>query len=1078
MRIFEKKLRDLQLRQNLIIILRYVLIALTIFILSFDLFFIVQLLSANHLNKLYIFSISQKIFLFLVFFYLLWQAIRSSRSKLQTAKQLDEYNLDKTDTYQNALELQAEEIDPAILSRIQDRADRMAEHQIIKSDKSILSPIWKLFLIFYLSSAALFILNPQKFIAARDFFVLWEKPAIKHKDFVEVLPGNISVTRNSKVTIEVLNPEPDVEHKLFYMRELNWREESMPSWRRDFDNLDFSFSYYIKTPYAISDTFRVEVFELPIVTNIDVRLEFPGYTGMKNETLRNTTGNIRAIAGTRIFLNVQVNNPLHEMKIVFSDGRFKNMDRTGIKSFQTDFILEQSGSYHFSLIDVLGNTSKQLKKMLVALADEYPQIEITIPGKDTLLTQNMLLPLQFVASDDFGLADLQLFYQLNQNAADSLSILKKIAQFSINHNFIFNLSDLSLLPGDRITYWAQISDNSPARKTSQSKRFLARFPSIEEIYREIETQEQQKKEVLENTLQKSRELQEEFEEKRRELLKKQELDWEDKKDLENILNQQENLNKDVQQIAQDFQNLMNKFEDNQALSQETLDKMARIQELMEDIASEELQKAMDKLRDSLNDLDPDVLKKALEDFKFSLEDFSRKLDQTIKLLEDIKKEQAIQKALEIAEEMAEMQSSLNEKTKDKEIPDQQLQNEQQQIGERLESLEQQLEELARMMDEKDSELKKLLEELQENIKNSEISKDIQQSGENLQQGNRQQAQESQSSIQEKIDQMIKMLQVMKEKMSAGAQLNIMEALQTAIRKLMIFSQRHLDSQKRYSGDPYQILHDQIAIFEGINLTITELMQIPMIVLALGPKFFYDMNFTTSTYYEMFQYINDALNSKVPSYLSDIQKGINLMIFDLMQSSQNMQDGGSSGGMQSLMQSLQDMGQQQMMINMISKQLLQQMNNEGRMNQEMMSQAQRLARDEQRLAENLKRILQNDREAQKQTSALNQIIEDLEAISHDLKRGRIDQNLISKQEKILSRLLDAQRSIHKREFSQQRKGETRETDDWQMPENLKLEFEKMLRKAILDENMNEFPKEYQELIREYLKILNEKAGQAK
>ena len=179
-------------------------------------------------------------------------------------------------------------------------------------------------------------------------------------------------------------------------------------------------------------------------------------------------------------------------------------------------------------------------------------------------------------------------------------------------------------------------------------------------------------------------------------------------------------------------------------------------------------------------------------------------------------------------------------------------------------------------------------------------------------------------------------------------------------------------------------------------------------------------------------------------------------------------------MQSLMQALQQMSQQQLALNMMTQQLMLQLSEDGQMSQQMRSQAQRLASDEQRLAENLKRVLQTNRDAQNQTSAINQIIEDLEAISHDLKRGRLDNALIEKQERILSRLLDAQKSIHKREFSKKRKAEISEIEDWDLPEEIKLKFDKMRRKALLNDDYKDYPKEYQELIREYLRLLNEKA----
>lgn len=1073
MRNFEQKITKLQFRQNLIIGLKFALIALAVFILFFDVYFVIFSSATARVRELFLFALSIKVSLFLIFLYLALQANRLMKTKLEIARQLDEFNHDKADTYQNALELQTQDIDPGILSRILDRADAKAVNQEIKVKTGFLAPAWKVVLLLYLSSVLLFAMNPQTFLAARESFALRKMPKIKHKEFVELIPGNISVTRNSRVVIEILNPEPEVEHKFFYRLEDSWREEPIPENKKIFDNLDFSFSYFVQTPFATSDTFRVEVFELPIVTNIDVRYDFPDYTKLEPEFEPNSTGNLRALEGTKVTLNIDSNNPIEHGRIIFSTGDLQELERTGIKSFKTDFIVTKNASYHFLLQDVLGNTSRKISKSITVIHDTAPEIQISSPGTDTLITQNLLLPLQIIASDDFGLKNLKLYYQLNQGVIDSLTLQSRFPATSINFDYVFDMNEMELFPGDKVTYWVQISDNSPQTQIAESRHFIARFPSIEEIYKEIEEKEQEKRQVMENTLEKSQELQKEFEQKRRELLKKNELDWEDKKDLENILDKQENLNNDIENVAEDFRQLLDKFQDNNALSQDTLEKMQRIQELMEDISSEELEKAMEKLRESMENLDPDVLKKALEDFKFSMEDFSQKLDQTIQLLEDIKKEQAIEKALEITEEMNEMQAAVNEKTNTGESSKEELSRQQQQIAENLDNLQKQLDEIESMLGEKDAELQQMLAELREQMEKDNLRMDLQQSSENLQSGDMKKAQQSQQSAQQKLEQMMKMLQKMKESFASGSQLDMMQAMQTAIRRLLIFSQRHEVSHAHYFKDPFVILPEQIAIFESVNLTVNELLQTPMIALALGAKFFYDANFTSSTYREMFQYINDAQQAKVDQFLTDIQKGLNLMIFDLLQSSQNMQQGGGSSSMQSLMQALQQMGQQQMMINMISQQLLQQLGESGRMSQEMMAQAHRLARDEERIAENLKRILQNDREAQKQTNALNKIIEDLEDIAHDLKRGRIDRSLVDKQERILSRLLDAQKSIHKREFSKKRKAEQSEIENWDLPEEIKLEFDNMRKKALLNEDLEDYPREYRELIKEYLRLLNEK-----
>ncbi|MCF7859401.1 MAG: hypothetical protein K9N07_08815 [Candidatus Cloacimonetes bacterium] len=1074
MRLFEQKIHKLQFKQNLIIVLKFALLALAVFILSFDLFFVVHSHSGNHLRELFLFALALKISLFLIFLYLILQANHSVKNKLQTARQLDEFNQDKTDTFQNALELQSEVVEPEILELILTRADSRAQSQQIKTEKHYLSPLWQVVLLLYLASAFLFILNPQEYLAARDFFALRSQPQVQHKELVELVPGDVSLTRNSKLMIEVLDPEPEVEHYFFYRIAENWREEPLIEYKKIFNNLDFSFSYFVKTPFASSDTFTVKVYELPIIKEIEVRYKYPEYTNLKSEVHKNASGSIKAIIGTKVNLTLHANNPLQKAEMIFSNGNYSEMERQGISSFSDNFVITQSGSYHIRLEDILGNNSRKISNIITTLADKEPEIEISKPGKDTLLTQNMLLPLTIYASDDYGLEQLDLRYQINNEQVFTEPILNILNSRTITHNYTFDLNNNVLIPGDNVTYWVEISDNCPQPHSVVSKKYNARFPSIEEIYKEIEQQEKEKSSILKETLQNSEQLQKEFEEKRRELLNKEELSWEDKKELENLLNKQSDLNENVKQVASDFNDLIKKFENNNAISSETLDKMKKIQELIEEIANDELKDALAEMQKKMDKINPEDLTKAMQDFKFSLEDFSEKLEQTLKLLEDIKKEQSLQKAVEIAEEMEEMQNELNRKTSERSQQNENLAEEQKKISDKLDNLTQQLQDLERSIDEKqDAQLLEELKKLQEMMQQDSLALDLEKSSENLEQGNMEEAKQSQQQASSKMMKLKQQLQKMQQSMASGMMVDASEILEKTIKRLLIFSQYQEKVAQSYIQDPFLILPDEISIFESIDRILKDLYEVPMIILVIGPKFLYDANSTFNAFRELFQYINDAKRAKVETYLEDIQKGMNLMIFDLMQASSNMQQGGGGGGMQSMMQALQQMGQQQMMLNMITQQMMMQISENGSMSREMRSQAQKLARDEQRLAENLKRMLQSNSEAQKQTSAMNKIIGDLDSIAHDIKRGKIDQELIDKQQRILSRLLDAQRSIHKREFSRERKREISEIENWNLPEEIKLKFDKMRKEALLKDDFLELPPEYQELIKEYLKLLNER-----
>jgi vacuolar-type H+-ATPase catalytic subunit A/Vma1 len=131
----------------------------------------------------------------------------------------------------------------------------------------------------------------------------------------------------------------------------------------------------------------------------------------------------------------------------------------------------------------------------------------------------------------------------------------------------------------------------------------------------------------------------------------------------------------------------------------------------------------------------------------------------------------------------------------------------------------------------------------------------------------------------------------------------------------------------------------------------------------------------------------------------------------------MMQGGQGSGMMSMMQQLQQMSQQQMGLNQLTKMMQQ-----GGMSQEQMAQMQRLAQEQQLIQKSLEQLNKESRESgqsKKLTSNLEKILEEMQEVITGMKTQKIDDDLIQAQERILSKLLDAQRSINERDFEKKR-----------------------------------------------------------
>ncbi len=1069
---FQHLLRQIRQRQNSVIGLRYFLAFLAVVLMGFFLFFSVYLLAPQQPNLLFLLALTLKVSIALFGLYSVMQGIRCCIDETRAARMLDRRRGDENDTFQNAVELSKQDIEPEFLSRILAQANAEAAELQPFTDFAPVKHIWMPVAAMALLAVALFGFFRQDASTAYRYFTLRSIPAVEHKTTVEVAPGSVQIPRLSDLTIEVLNPEEKVEHLLYYRRDAVWRQEPLKEGKHRFAALDFSFDYQVRTPWAASDTFRVEVFEKPMITSLDLRYDYPAYTGLPSRHLPDASGVIQTLQGTTVGFRFEANNPLQDALCIFDDGEVVHPRRIGRQSYEGEFIVQHSGGYQLKLTDVLGSESHPVMKSITALPDKIPVVEIVIPGRDTVITQNMVLPLRIDGADDFGITDVTLHFMVDGTEEQRAPLLASIPEtmFSLDH--LFDLSTLRLIPGDEVVYWVSVTDNRPEPQTGESRRYRARFPSIEEIYEEVAKADEERQAGMMKTREEAEELKQDVEEKRRELMRKEDVSWEDKEDVKALLERQEAMQKNVQEMSREYQQMVKKMEENRALSEQTLEKMQRIQELMEEIHSDELMKAMEEMQKRMDSMNPEEMKKAMDQMKFSMDEFLEKLDNTLQMLEDIKKEQAVQKALNIAKEMERMQQELNKQTEAGEDMES-LAEDQQQINDKLEALQDQLMKMEDMMSSpKDAALQDSLQAAMETAMDDSLQQNMEQSAQSMKNGDRQQASSHQQQASRTLKRLREQLENMQSMMNSSMQMDTGAAIDAAIRRLLIFSDIHENISSRYVQDPFVILPDLIATFEGMNLTLQDLYRTPMIILTLGPKFMYDASAVARVYRELFTQINDAQNSMVATHLSNIQKGLNLMIFDLMQSKSNSQQGGG-GGMQSLMQSLKQMGQQQMMMNMMTRQMMQQMmRGDGKMSREMRQQAQRLARQEEQMAENLRRMLQTNKAAQKQTGALRKMADDLEDIARNLRRNRIDQNLIDTQERILSRLLDARKSIHKREFSKERKAETSDKE-WTLPQELKRQFDTLQHKALLKEDLQNYPPEYRELIQEYLQKLNDK-----
>lgn len=141
---------------------------------------------------------------------------------------------------------------------------------------------------------------------------------------------------------------------------------------------------------------------------------------------------------------------------------------------------------------------------------------------------------------------------------------------------------------------------------------------------------------------------------------------------------------------------------------------------------------------------------------------------------------------------------------------------------------------------------------------------------------------------------------------------------------------------------------------------------------------------------------------------------------------------------------------------------------------------RIAAEQRKLQDIMKQTADESRGAHELMGDLDDLAREMENVAADLDAGKLDRELIERQERILTRMLDSQRSMRERDYKKERSstaaGEVRALAPGERPGNVDDEevLLRMIRRAMQEKG----PAEYEELIRQYFRALSERLREAK
>ena len=320
--------------------------------------------------------------------------------------------------------------------------------------------------------------------------LLWGvKPRSGSQPFYEirVQPGDASVRKGGDqlVTASLVGFEaPAVKLAARFAGTTKWETLSMAP-REGASGYEFLFAglgeavdYYVEAGGLRSQTYRLNVVEMPSVRRVRVTYRYPGWLGLRDAVQENN-GDVRAVEGTQARVEMEFDRPLRDGVLELDDGTRIPLKGTQGNWYGADLTVRSDGLYHAAAVEA-GKTIRLSEDYFIEARKETPPVvQVRRPGRDAKVSPIQEVTIEVQAEDDFALESLDLHYSVNGGAERTVSLLERKGLKQASGSTVIALEEYKLSPGDIVSFYASARD---ARSTARSDIYFLEAQPYEREY--------------------------------------------------------------------------------------------------------------------------------------------------------------------------------------------------------------------------------------------------------------------------------------------------------------------------------------------------------------------------------------------------------------------------------------------------------------------------------------------------------------------------------------------------------------------------------------------------------------------
>lgn len=755
----------------------------------------------------------------------------------------------------------------------------------------------------------------------------------------------------------------------------------------------------------------------------DFRLEarYPDYLGIDDAILAIEDDTLVVPEGTQLHASGLASAPLAFARLV-SAGRTVPL---AVDGGAIDGTLMPAGTATWQLELAFaqgGAAPTDLPAFTVAvLADSAPQVEIPVPGADTVAPPSGLVPLVVTARDDHALRSLVLELEPSRGPASRRALPLDAEAATALVQADLSVAALGLLPGDSLRYTVVASDNAPRPRVGRSRTFVVRVPTADEQRAARREAAAEAAAQVSSVAQAAREATKATEDLARERPRgtgrgtaqaDEPLARDAARRAEQAAGSQEALEREVDAARQAVADLERAAEQRGIADTALARQLGEVRALLDKAITPELREKLAELQRATQALDADRTRSALRDLAEEQAKMRDALERARELLKRAASETALADLAAEAKRLAEQQAAAEAAlAKDAEA------------GAKTE------EQLATQTDSLASSLRDAATEAPTDAAKQGLQQAAQQAQQAAQAmrnaarsaraGEQQQARQSARNAQQQLAPLGEQLEQNRAEMQEAMRAEVAAALDRALAE----TTRMLDRQQRVA-EAYRrgalastLRTEQGIIEEGVARIMTQVLAAQMKNALVSPR----IGAALGSARQAMRGALEATSAASPNLGQAAEQGgdavdaLAVAAYGLLRSRDAVSNSESGSGMAEAMAQMQQMAGQQSQLAQEGGQMMQQ-------GQAGMEQMMQLAMQQRAIAQQLERL-----QAQGTLPGAGQLGREAQELARQLEQGRLAPETVARQERLFRRMLDAGRSLQGEEEDERKEREAERAD---------------------------------------------------